>query len=924
MHPSRARFRPVLVCLLALAAGNSPAPAQPAGLTKLGTVEGITEYKLGNGLHLLLLPDPSQPKVTVNLTVMVGSRHEGYGETGMAHLLEHMAFKGCPKFPDVPKALRDHGANFNGTTWVDRTNYYETMPASDDNLEFGIELEADRLVNSFIKREDLMSEFSVVRNEFEMGENSPERVLSQRMLATAYEWHNYGKSTIGNRTDIERVPIDRLQAFYKKYYRPDNCLLIVAGKFDEKKALEYAAKYFGPLKNPAGPLPATYTEEPPQDGERLVTLRRVGTVGAVGVVYHVPAGSDPSFPAVEVLEQVLGMEPSGRLYKALVETKLATSVNSSAEAWHDPGVLEITVQTEPAKTEAARAAMLDVLEKISEHPITDEEVERAKRQILKYREQILANSQSFAIQLSNWAGCGSWKLFFLHRDGLEKVTAADVNRVAKTYLVRSNRTVGVYVPTKAPERALVAAAPDVAKLVGGYTGRAALAAGEAFDPTPENVEQRVKRGTVGEGIKTALLPKKTRGETVNLTLNLRYGNPDSLKGRSAAAELLGPMLLRGTKTKTRQQIQDELDKLKTTLSIRSDVGIVSVGIQTRRANLPAVLELLGEVLRGPAFPAGEFDVLKRETLEPLEKGLTEPTQLALYALRRKLAPYPPDDVRYVPTLAESIGRLEAVTVDQVKRLYAEQLGAGAGELAVVGDFDPAAALEEADKILKGWKSGVAYHRVERPAKPVPGSLDRINTPDKENAIYLAGLTMPLTDTDPEYPALVVGNYLLGAAPLASRLSNRVRGKEGLSYGVMSQVGASALDKAGQFLIFAITNPKNLAKVDAAIGEEVGKFLKEGVSASELEEAKKAYLQAQKGQRANDRVLASQLAESLHAGRTFAYYADLEKKIDAVQPGAVKKAFDTLVDPKKLVVVEAGDLSKAGKKDESGEKKKDGK
>ncbi|MGL6096329.1 MAG: M16 family metallopeptidase, partial [Fimbriiglobus sp.] len=213
----------------------------PAGVTKMTTVEGITEYRLGNGLQVLLLPDDSQPKVTVNLTVFVGSRHEGYGETGMAHLLEHMVFKGCPKFPNVPKALRDHGADFNGTTWLDRTNYYETMPATPENLEFGIELEADRMVNSFIKREDLMSEFTVVRNEFERGENDATRVLFQKMLATAYEWHNYGKSTIGNRTDIERVPIDNLQAFYRKFYRPDNAMLIVAGKFEPAKALELVA-----------------------------------------------------------------------------------------------------------------------------------------------------------------------------------------------------------------------------------------------------------------------------------------------------------------------------------------------------------------------------------------------------------------------------------------------------------------------------------------------------------------------------------------------------------------------------------------------------------------------------------------------------------------------------------------------------------
>src|SRR5213595_488857 len=236
----------LLACALVTRAADAP--------TKVATVEGVTEYRLANGARVLLYPEPSRPTVTVNMTVLVGSRHEGYGESGMAHLLEHMVFKGTPTFPDVPKALRDHGASFNGTTNVDRTNYFETMPATDENLEFGIHLEADRLVNSFVKREDLVSEMTVVRNEFERGENSPQGVLMQRIHAAAYAWHNYGKSTIGNRSDIERVPIENLQAFYKNYYQPDNVAIIVTGKFDEAKALALVEKYLGSIPKPARKL----------------------------------------------------------------------------------------------------------------------------------------------------------------------------------------------------------------------------------------------------------------------------------------------------------------------------------------------------------------------------------------------------------------------------------------------------------------------------------------------------------------------------------------------------------------------------------------------------------------------------------------------------------------------------------------------
>ena len=340
--------------IVALIAVLSVDPALRAAETKkVGTIEGITEYQQDNGLRDLLFPDPSSANVTVNLTVLVGSRHEGYGETGMAHLLEHMLFKGTPQHPDVPKALRDHGAQFNGTTWVDRTNYFETMPASDENLEFAVRLEADRLMNSYVKREDLASEMTVVRNEFEMGENNPQSILMQRMMAIAYEWHNYGKSTIGNRSDIERVPIENLQAFYRKHYQPDNAVLIVAGNFKQDKALKLVGDYFGPIKRPQRKLDETYTEEPAQDGERVVVLRRVGKTGLVGALYHIPAASHEDFAAVEVLEDILTSEPSGRLYKALVPTKKASSVLGNASGHHDPGVLLIMANTGSEDEKAA-------------------------------------------------------------------------------------------------------------------------------------------------------------------------------------------------------------------------------------------------------------------------------------------------------------------------------------------------------------------------------------------------------------------------------------------------------------------------------------------------------------------------------------------------------------------------------------------
>ena len=323
-----------MVALHLLAAGDAAAAEAPR---KVAAIEGVTEYRLDNGLRVLSVPDPAADTVTVHVTYLVGSRQEGYGERGMAHLLEHMLFKGSRRHPDIKRELAVRGARWNGTTAYDRTNYYETMPASEANLDWALDMEADRMVGSFIARADLESEMSVVRNELERGENDPGAVLFQRTLQLAYAWHNYGHPVIGARSDIENVPIARLQAFYRTWYRPDNAVLIVAGRFDPARALERVRQTFGAIPRPARALPALYTEEPAQDGARSVTLRRRGEAPIVTALYRIPAGSHPDYPALDVLVSLLGNTPSGRLHRALVQKGLASYAWASERALHDPG-----------------------------------------------------------------------------------------------------------------------------------------------------------------------------------------------------------------------------------------------------------------------------------------------------------------------------------------------------------------------------------------------------------------------------------------------------------------------------------------------------------------------------------------------------------------------------------------------------------
>ncbi|MEO7044091.1 MAG: pitrilysin family protein, partial [Ferruginibacter sp.] len=359
----------IIAIFFSFIALNTIAQTAPKLVT---SVEGINEYELPNGLKVLLMPDGAQSNVVVNIVYKVGSRYESYGETGMAHLIEHMMFRPSKKFSDIKKAITDKGASANGTTWYDRTNYYEILPGTDENLRWALDMEADRMVNSKILQEDLNKEFTVVRNEFEMGENDPSGVLYERILSTMYLWHNYGKSTIGSKEDIERVKAVSLKAFYKKYYQPDNAVLIIAGKFDNKNALSYVQQYFAPIQKPIRVLQPTYTVEPPQDGERFVMLRRTGDIQYVGMAYHTPSYADTDYEANEALIQVLVNNPAGVFYKKLVDTKLATRVSGSSEILHDPGFsyFAVTVPLE-RNVDSAKTALLNAADSIANMPITE-------------------------------------------------------------------------------------------------------------------------------------------------------------------------------------------------------------------------------------------------------------------------------------------------------------------------------------------------------------------------------------------------------------------------------------------------------------------------------------------------------------------------------------------------------------------------
>lgn len=874
------------------------------------SVEGITEYRLPNGLRVLLFPDPSKPIITVNITYIVGSRMEGYGETGMAHLLEHMVFKGTPKHPHIPDELTAHGASPNGTTSFDRTNYFETFSATDENLNWALSLESDRMINSYIAEKDLKSEFTVVRNEFESGENNPAGVLMERVLSTAYLWHNYGKSTIGSKEDIELVPIKNLQAFYKKYYQPDNAVLMVTGKIDEAKVLALVTKYFGPIPRPSRKLEATYTVEPPQDGERMVELNRVGDVQSVSCAFHTVSGADPLYPAFDILNVVLTDEPTGRLYQALVKTEKASTVWADNPTTKDPGYFYINADVLKDKDASkAKETLLKTLEELKTKPVTQEELDRAKTKLLKQIDQVYRNSKYVGLTMSEYIAQGDWRLAFLYRDNLKKTTLADVNKVANEYFVSTNRTMGQFVPTDKPVRVTVPQQPDVTTLVKDYKGNKAMEQGEEFDPSPANIEKRTQRGTLPGGAKYALLSKTTRGNTVEARITLHIGDEKSLEGKAVIATLTARMLARGTKSSTMAQINEALDKLSSSVNIYGNDQNVNVIVRSTKPNLAQALDIVQGMLREPAFNEEEFKTLKNETISQLEEERSDPQGLAFREFSRLNTPKPKGHILYAMSVEEEVAATQAASLKDVKKFYADFYGASTATAALVGDFDASTATSQLTKILGNWAAPTPYVRVPAPFDDLIAQNKEINTPDKKNATMVAGMNIKIRDDNPDYAALKMGDFIFGGGFLNSRLATRIRQKEGLSYGVGSFVQVSPFDESGAFISYAIYNPENKTKLEKVWMEELEKMLQDGFTEDELKQAKAGYLQYRTTGRAEDGQLVGTLNNYLHLNRTMQWdmtFDESLKKLTVAQLNATMKKY---ISASRVISVKAGDFKK---------------
>jgi zinc protease len=929
-----------LFCVLTLCFASLAAHAQ---LSLVRTVETISEYALPNGLQVLLLHDTNKPVATVNITYRVGSRHEGVGETGSAHLLEHMLFKPSGKVDNPKTEMAALGMRWNGTTSYDRTNYFASFLSNDDKaterMDYMLGWLAGMMTQAKFTRADLDSEMTVVRNEFERAQNEPGRVLTERMRAAAFSYHGYRHSVLGARSDIENIPLDALYAFYRKHYRPDNATLIITGRFDEAAVKARITTEFGAIAKPAAPLPATYSLDPVQDGERSVVLRRTGGLGSTAVMYHMPAGGTREGVAARILAETL-TQRGGPLARGLVSQQLAVTEWAYYSATREPGFLTVGIglpeKAEGASDEQVRIksiASAAALAKVVEtYQPTDAEVQTARNTLLAGVRATLRDAESTGQTLSEMVAMGDWRLLFGLRDALDSMTGDEVRSLARSYLLESNRTAGTYLPQSSTEpvanaRAPAIGIPDATQFVAARATSAraggeiaslnspanasatAVVKADSFEITPAVLAQRTERAQLtvagAPGLKLAVLTRAAKDDRVTATLRLRWGTADSLKGSGASAPMIAPLLLEGTSQMNAVQIKERMQALDARITFFSVSGFLSANMEFPAANTQAVLALLGQLLRESRFTDAAFERNQRSMLASMQNIKANTVSIAGNALERNYRPkslYSQGDPREIRSFEESEAQIRQAKADDLRSYWQRFGSAQVGELVLLGPVALAPVQAQMQALWGDWASS-EKHVPWAASYAAPQADKTITVPmaDKANASYIGRIALAMNDNDPDYPALFTAVQLLSR----QGLWERVREKEGLSYGVGANLSVPTEGNAAAIDINASFAPANLARLRTAIREVLTDRRDKGFSALEVNLAKSAIVNRRTEQRVQPANAVGSIANNLRYDRPLDYAAKFDIAYQQLDAAAVNTALKKYLDPERLWEVVAG-------------------
>jgi zinc protease len=880
----------LLVPCVSAATAQTKNEAKQTNLASLDAqAAGFSSYVLPNGFKIILAAYPSAANARIELVVKTGSKLEGYGETGMAHLLEHMLFKSAGKRADLKSDLTALGAKWNGTTSDDRTNYFETVAAEPEKIDEVIRIEADRFIRASFTKEHLVSEMTVVRNEMERGDSDPGSLVMRALQRQSFFWHGYARPTIGARSDVEEAPFSALQAFHKKHYRPDNAALIVSGNFDPQRVLALASRLFSAARNPATPKITSWTRDETQaiTNRSELVLPAGKTIAASA--WKLPGANDRQTYALDLAASAICANDWGSLRKDLVlERKIAVSTSCNTHTQPDYSLLVgFATAGKEADAEVLSRALREHVEAIAAQGVSQEQLERARLEELNAFERLENNHEQLAHLLSAGEVAGDWRLFFWQRDVIKSITLDEANAALKKFTVSVNRSDVLL------RHADGIVAPQIAKPIEAKT----LVAGKEWptiaklaDPTPASADELAK-ATVnipldGTRARAALISRRTQGDRAWLELHNDYGNESTLAGRQAACSMAGHLMAYGGAGMTRDQLNAKLEKLQAQWSL----GLGGISIEAPRRNIDAALNILLAVWAAPALPENEFERIKASTIAMLEAGLKDPATVASSTTHLRFDNYPAQHPFKPRSLEQQLAESRAVNFADVTACAADFSGIAQVRLAMVGTFEALDVQAVWSKVAKLPNAKTPYARVLDVAAPttVNTAPIKVSMPEKPNAT-IAGLTLlPIIDDSPDFPALRIAVKALGG-DADSRIWLRLREREGLAYSAGVSLSGNHFEPRSSLSIQASAAS---AKADAALSslkDELARALKEGFSEQEVARAKRTWLQERKTSLRAEQSFAGSLAQGLYHGRDYAWLAQYDEKISRLSAAEVTQA-----------------------------------
>jgi len=881
----------------------------PANVERLDSLGGITEYRLrSNGMKILLSPNHAAPVFTFMVVYHVGSRNEAPGNTGSAHLLEHMLFnKSTLHFGKANKkatfqeVLYEAGADYsssNMTTWYDRMTGYSTLPS--DKLDTAMKIEADRLGRALILDSERQPEMSVVRNEYEIGENSSYRALDKAVIAQAIQAHPYHWNTIGYRSDIEGVTTEKLREHYRNFFYPDNAEAILVGDFEPAAALAMFDREFGRFARAKTPIPKVITVEPPQEGERRVVVRRPGQVGIVEIAYMRPNSMSPDFVPLDVLSTILAAGVNARLYQELVEPGIATDVDSWNYTLRDPYPIVAQATVAPGRShEEVERAMKAALYRIGQTGVSETELDRAKSQLEVSVIRGRDGTYELASSLGEAVASADWKWFVGYVDAVRRVTAADVKRVAATYLIPDHATVGWFIPASEEKgEAKVGLAPRIPRTKWGGAGGATDGSSEAAGFGARTLHRVLPNGLILDIVPNRAVP------TVAVQGTVFAERMEAPANKPAVPDLVAMMLTRGTKALDKRAIAAKLDGIGAQLRVTAGVTEATIIGSSLSKDAKTLLGTLADQLVNPAFADSEIAKAKTEMRANVLRNSENTSARGLDRLTR-LA-YPEGHPFRAATTEAMLASLDKATAADLRDFWrARYCGAGM-ILAIVGDVDPEATASMVESLFGGLDKGARPVREVPPTAPNPPERVVETMRGKANVDFLYGQASGLKRTDPDYEAALVANAALGQSSLTSRIGKRVRDTEGLSYTLFSRWFWPDYADALWAVDVAVA-PQNVAKALRSTKEEIDRYSKEGITQAEVVTQREFFAGNYNVRLGTNAGVAAALCTAEKFGYGPTYLDEFPRRIRAVTKQQVDDVLRRRFHPDKMHLVIAGDV-----------------